>query len=206
MASLAIRVEQALLGSVLLEPAEQQHVLDLIEPGDMCRPWHAQVLLAMQRARSRGSPPEPAEVYEELRKDPDLPGTVSRDAVALIDLMEAAPNAQHCAAYAAIVGENGIRQRMELTGPGWRKPRIMVTWRPLSASVGRLAENCLLAMPGGWRSRNRSAVPRGGNGPPVATWQGARLVCRVGAAGQVGGLLAGIAREALRPRLPVSRH
>jgi len=116
MASLAIRVEQALLGSVLLEPAGQQHVLDLIEPGDMCRPWHGQVLSAMQRARAKGLPPGPAEVYEELRHDPDLPETVSQDAVPLIDLMEAAPSAQHCAAYAAIVGENGIRQRIELTG------------------------------------------------------------------------------------------
>ena len=48
----------------------------------------------------------------------------------------------------------------------------MVTWRPLSASVRRLVENYLPATPGGWRSRNRSAVPRRGNGPPVATWPG----------------------------------
>jgi len=116
MASFTLRVEQALLGSVLLEPAGQQHVLDLVDPGDMCRPWHGQVLSAMKRVRSKGSSPGPAEVYEELREDPDLPGTVSRDAVPLITLMEAAPSAQHCAAYAAIVVENGIRQRLELAG------------------------------------------------------------------------------------------
>ena len=74
MTSLAIRVEQALLGSVLLEPAGQQHVLDLVEPGDMYRPWHGQVLSAMQRVRGKGLSPGPAEVYEELRVDPDLPG------------------------------------------------------------------------------------------------------------------------------------
>jgi replicative DNA helicase len=116
MASLAIRVEQALLGSVLLEPARQQHVLDLVEPGDMCRPWHGQVLSAMQRVRGQGWSPGPAEVYEELRKDPDLPEAVSQDAVPLIGLMEAAPHAEHSAAYAVIVAENGIRQRLELAG------------------------------------------------------------------------------------------
>jgi replicative DNA helicase len=116
MASLAIRAEQALLGSVLLEPAGQQHVLDLVEPGDMYRPWHGQVLSAMQRVRGKGLSPGLAEVYEELREDPDLPATVSQNGVPLIDLMEAVPSAEHAATYAAIVAENGIRQQLELAG------------------------------------------------------------------------------------------
>src|SRR5262249_53325669 len=116
MSSLNVRVEQAMLGSVLADPAAQQHVLDLVEPTDLQRPWHAQVLAAMRRVQRCGGLPAPAEVYAELRCDPDLPGSVSADAVPLADLMEAAPRAGHAPAYAAIVVENSIRRRLDLAG------------------------------------------------------------------------------------------
>jgi replicative DNA helicase len=113
---LRIPAEQALLGSVLLDPAGQQQVLDLVEPNDMYRPWHGQVLSAMQRLRGRGVTPGPLDVYAELRGDPDLPESVCRDAIPLTDLMEAAPRSGHAGAYAAVVAEGGIRQRLELAG------------------------------------------------------------------------------------------
>ncbi len=116
MRSLRIPAEQALLGSVLLDPAGQQQVLDLVEPGDMYRPWHGQVLSAMQRLRSRGDPPGPLDVYRELHSDPDLPESVARDAIPLADLMEAPSHAGHAGYYAAMVAEGGIRQRLELAG------------------------------------------------------------------------------------------
>ena len=116
MDSLGIRAEQALLGAVLLDPADQQHVLDLVEPGDWRRPWHGQVLAAMRRVQARGGQPGPAEVYAELQNDPDLPMSVSRDAVPLAILMEAAPRAGHAEAYAAIVVEGGIRRQLSLAG------------------------------------------------------------------------------------------
>lgn len=111
-----IRVEQALLGAVLLDPPGQHRVIDLVQPADMYRPWHAQVLTAMQRVRSRGALPESAEVYRELQNDPDLPPSVAQDAVPLTGLMEAAPQARHAPAYATIVVEGGIRRRLWLAG------------------------------------------------------------------------------------------
>jgi len=114
--SLGIRAEQAMLGAVLSDPAGRQHVLDLVEPADMSRPWHGQVLAAMQRLRERSASPGPSEVYRELQNDPDLPSRISRDGILLADLMEAAPHAAHAAAYAAMVIEESIRQRTHLAG------------------------------------------------------------------------------------------
>lgn len=105
-----------MLGAVLSDPAGQQHVLDLVAAADMSRPWHGQVLAAMQRLRGRGAAPGPLEVYRELRNDPDLPPAIAGNGVLLADLMEAAPRTAHAAAYAAMVIEGGIRQRMLLAG------------------------------------------------------------------------------------------
>lgn len=111
MDDLRIRAEQALLGAVLADPAGQQHVLDLVQPADLGRPWHVQVLAAMRRVQRGGAAPGPLEGYTELKADPDLPGSVSRDAVPLVDLMEATPDARHAPAYAAMVIDGSIRQR-----------------------------------------------------------------------------------------------
>ena len=116
MDRLSVRAEQALLGAVLSDPEGQQGVLDWVEAGDMRRPWHAQVLEAMQRLRQRGTPPGPLEVYAELQHDPDLPASVARDAVPLAGLMEAAPRAGHARHYAVMVAERGIRQRLKIAG------------------------------------------------------------------------------------------
>jgi DnaB-like helicase N terminal domain len=116
MSSLTVLAEQAMLGTVLADPAAQQHVLDLVEPADFQRPWHAQVLAAMRGVQKHGGLPRAAEVYAELRCDPDLPGSVSADAVPLADLIAASPHSQHALTYAAIVVESGIRRRLELAG------------------------------------------------------------------------------------------
>src|SRR6266516_370968 len=112
--SVVIRAEQALLGALLSDPAGQAHLLDLVEPDDMTRPYHGQVLAAMQRLRGSETAPGPLAVYEEIKKDPDLPRTVSHDGVLLAGLMEAAPRADHAPAYAAMVIGSGIRQRVAL--------------------------------------------------------------------------------------------
>jgi DnaB helicase-like protein len=111
-----IRAEQALLGAVLSDPAGQAYLLDLVEPRDMGRPYHGQVLVAMQRLRGRGVVPGPLAVYEEIKKDPDLPRIVSHDGVLIASLMEAAPRSNHGSAYAAMVVGSGIRQRIALVG------------------------------------------------------------------------------------------
>jgi replicative DNA helicase len=92
---LVIRAEQALLGAVLSDPAGQGHLLDLLEPDDMTRPYHGQVLAAMKRLRERGAEPGPLALHAELGHDPDLPRHVAHDGVLLANLMEAAPRPGH---------------------------------------------------------------------------------------------------------------
>ena len=111
-----VEAEQALLGAVLADPPGQQYVLDLVEPGDMFRPWHGQVLAAMQRLCGRGQLPAPQNVYQEIQRDPDLPRSVALDAVPLAGLLGKSPRTAHAGAYAAIVVETGIRRRLQLTG------------------------------------------------------------------------------------------
>ena len=111
---LVIRAEQALLGAVLSDPAGQGRLLDLVEPDDMSRPYHGQVLAAMQRLRGSGTAPGPLAVYEEIKKDPDMPRGLSHDGVLLAGLMEAAPRSDHAPAYAAMVAGSGIRRRIAL--------------------------------------------------------------------------------------------
>jgi replicative DNA helicase len=112
--SVVIRAEQALLGAVMSDPAGQAYVLDLVEPDDMNRPYHGRVLAVMQRLRGSGTAPGPLAVYEEIKKDPDLPRNISHDGVLLAGLMEAAPRTNHAPAYAAIVISSGIRRRVAL--------------------------------------------------------------------------------------------
>ena len=126
--------EQALLGSILLDPAGEQHVLDLVQCDDMRRPWHGQVVAAMQRLRGRGVLPAPIEVYEELTKDPDLPRTASSDAVPLVNLMEAG-HAPHAPAYAAMVIDGGIRQRLALAGSRMTQAAEDAEGEPLEAAL-----------------------------------------------------------------------
>jgi hypothetical protein len=111
-----VDAEQALLGAVLADPPGQQHLLGLVEPGDMFRPWHGQVLAAMQRLRDRGQLPSPQNVYQEIQHDPDLPRSVALDAVPLADLLGKSPRPAHAGTYAAIVVEAGIRRRLQLAG------------------------------------------------------------------------------------------
>ena len=116
-----IRAEQALLGSVLADPGGQAWLLDLVDADDMTRPYHGQVLDAMNRVRGSGASPDPAAVREELVKDPDLPRLISHDGVLLADLMEAAPRSDHGPAYAAMVISTGIRRRVELAASRMRQ-------------------------------------------------------------------------------------
>ena len=111
-----VDAEQALLGAVLADPPGQEHVLGLVEPGDMFRPWHGQVLAAMQRLAARGQLPSPQNVYQEIQHDPDLPRSVALNAVPLADLLGKSPRAAHAGTYAAIVVETAIRRHLQLAG------------------------------------------------------------------------------------------
>jgi len=193
-----VHAERALLGAVLLDPAGEQRVLDLVEVADMFRPWHAQVFAAMQRARGRGALPGPAEVYRELQNDPDLPRSVARDAVPLAGLMEAAPRARHAPAYAAMVIEGGIRRRLDLAGSRMVQAsgtgEVEAAWqqadrarRALDACTARwlaLAAHLRRELPAAkaaTQSRKAtSGSARGGPGHAAATrWQPGREPCRI---------------------------
>lgn len=99
-----------------MRPGRQNSALDLVQPGDMIRPWHGQVLAAMHRLRDRGLLPSAPEVYRELQEDPDLAQSVARDAVPLASLMEASPRPEHAGFYAAMVIENAVREQLRLAG------------------------------------------------------------------------------------------
>ena len=116
-----IRAEQALLGSVLADPRGQAWLLDVVNADDMTRPYHGQVLAAMNRARGRSAAPDLMAVRGELAKDPDLPRLISHDGVLLADLMEAAARSDHGPAYAAMVISTGIRRRAELAASRMRQ-------------------------------------------------------------------------------------
>src|ERR1700691_675393 len=103
-----------MLGSVLVDPGGQAWLLDLVDADDMTRPYHGQVLAAMNRVRGRGASPGPVALHGKLGKVPDLPRLISHDGVLLADLMEAAPRSDHGPAYAAMVISTGIRRRAEL--------------------------------------------------------------------------------------------
>src|SRR6202034_358921 len=94
-----VNAEQALLGAVLADPPGQQYLLGLVEPGDMFRPWHGQVMAAMQRLRGGGQLPSPQNVYQELQHDLDLPRSVALDAVPLGDLLAKSPRTAHAGTY-----------------------------------------------------------------------------------------------------------
>jgi hypothetical protein len=113
---LAIRAEQALLGAVMSDPVRQAAVLDVVRPDDMLRPYHGQVLGAMQRLGGRGVAPAPGPVRAELAASPDVPQRVALDGVLLADLLAAAPRQGHAPAYAAMVIDHSIRQQLWLTG------------------------------------------------------------------------------------------
>jgi hypothetical protein len=113
---LAIRAEQALLGAVMSDPLRRAAVLDVVRPDDMYRPYHGQVLAAMQRLRARGVAPAPAPVRAELAHDPDLPRLVALDGARLADLLEAAPRPSHAPAYAAMVIDHSLRQQVMVAG------------------------------------------------------------------------------------------
>ena len=91
-------------------------MLDWVQPGDMSRPYHGQVLAAMQRLRARGVLPGPVAVREELAGDPDLPEIAARDGVRLAALMESAPRAGHAEAYAVLVVDAAIHDRLRVAG------------------------------------------------------------------------------------------
>jgi DnaB helicase-like protein len=93
------------------------------------------VLAAVQRLAARGGSAGPQEVYAELKHDPDLPLSVSHDAVRLADLMQACPRASHAPAYAGLVIGGRIRRDLALEGGRVRQAASPPEAGPVSDEV-----------------------------------------------------------------------
>lgn len=111
-----LHAERALLGAMLAGAEGRQQVLGLVRPDDFRRPWHGQVLAAMQRLHRRGVVAGPEQVYAELKSDLELPRSVAHDAVPLAGLLGAAPRTSHAPAYAGIVVGASLRRRVSVCG------------------------------------------------------------------------------------------
>lgn len=179
MASNRIRAERALLGAVLADPAAGHRVLDIVQASDFERPWHAQVLAAMRRLKSRQALAEAFAVYQEIQYDPDLPRTTAQDGVLLANLMESSPRSAHVGAYAAMVIESGIRHQVGLAGAqlatASRSGELETALSQVSRT-GQVIEACQArwsavpsdaqaqppAVPRGWPSRAERIIARSG--------------------------------------------
>jgi len=203
MTSNRIRAERALLGAVLADPPAHHHLLDVLEPDDFERSWHAQVLAAMQRVRARGAHPEALAVYAEIQEDADLPACVARDGVLLANLIEASPRPGHAPAYAAMVVEGGIRQRLDLAGARLAQARQA---GDLGAALHQACQTSAVidACQSRWTALPdviRSQLPAVLRGQPVRPM---RIVPRAGRAAVRTSLLArdsAAARSRPRPRV-----
>ena len=104
--------------ALLADPDGQRDALRVVTSDDFYRPWHGQVLAAMQRTDTRGTPPGPLEVYAELRQDPDLPRSAPSPATPspIAGLLYDSPRSAHAPAYAGIVLGSAIRRRLALAG------------------------------------------------------------------------------------------
>ena len=117
----AMHAERALPGVMLTDLRARRGIPRIISAEDSYRPWHGQVLAALQRPSARGGDCELAEVHAELTRDPDLPRSVSHDAVPLADLLHAAPEPSHAPAYAGIVIGAAIRRELAVGGGRMRQ-------------------------------------------------------------------------------------
>lgn len=117
----AVHAERALLGVMLTDLRARREILRIISAEDFSRPWHGQVFAAMQRLSEKGGVSGPQEVYAALTRDPDLPRSVSHDAIPLAGLLNAAPRSAHAPAYAGIVIGAAIRREITLGGGRMRQ-------------------------------------------------------------------------------------
>jgi predicted transcriptional regulator len=103
--------ERAVLGAMLLpsiRPAERDHVLRLLEPGDFFSDRHQRAFAAMVRLRGRREPLDHVILTNELRKTDDLERTGGE--TYLIELVDAAVTAANVEYHARIVKEHATRR------------------------------------------------------------------------------------------------
>jgi replicative DNA helicase len=110
----ALEAEQAVLGSMMLDPQAIADAVEIIAADDFYRPAHTTLFGVMLDLYVNGQPVDPITVFEECtqRSIVNKIGTASY----LHSLIAAVPTAANCAYYARIVRDKGVLRRMIAAG------------------------------------------------------------------------------------------
>jgi len=97
--------EQALVGSVLIDPAVFSQVSELIKRDDIYNAGLQEVWAAFERLDSKGEPIDQVTVYEEAKAYPGIANIIT-------DTMTSTPYAGNPQAYAKIVADQAVYRRL----------------------------------------------------------------------------------------------
>lgn len=117
--------EQAVLGSILLEPGAAARAFAIVRPEDFYRTYHRQICDAMVTVNNRGEPVDLVTVSAELRRNNLLEEVGGGEY--LTALIGEVPTAAHVARYANIVAEKAVLRRLisaggEISGMAYENP------------------------------------------------------------------------------------
>jgi replicative DNA helicase len=97
--------EQALVGSVLIDPSIFSQLSELIKRDDIYNPGLQEVWGAFERLDSKGEPIDQVTVYEESKAYPGIANIIT-------ETMTSTPYAGNPQAYAKIVADNAVYRRL----------------------------------------------------------------------------------------------
>lgn len=97
--------EQALVGSILIDPSLFSQMSELIRRDDIYNPGLQEVWGAFERLESKGEPIDSVTVYEEAKTYPGIAQIIS-------ETMTSTPYAGNPQAYAKIVADNAVYRRL----------------------------------------------------------------------------------------------
>ena len=97
--------EQALVGSILIDPSIFSQMSELIKRDDIYNPGLQEVWGAFERLDSKGEPIDQVTVYEESKAYPGIANIIT-------DTMTSTPYAGNPQAYAKIVADNAVYRRL----------------------------------------------------------------------------------------------
>lgn len=103
-----IEAEQSFLGSILLDPAMMERVVEWLKVEHFYRDAHRLIYGAMMRVYGRGTPPDILLVAEELKEKGEFDAIGDDDY--LTELVEGVPHAANGAYYGGIVEEKGRKR------------------------------------------------------------------------------------------------
>ena len=106
--------EQAVLGSILLEPDAAARAFAIITPDDFYRTYHRQICAAMVAVNNRNEPVDLVTVSAELRRRTQLEEAGGGEY--LTALIGEVPTAAHVQRYANIVAEKAVLRRLITAG------------------------------------------------------------------------------------------